>query len=505
MCRGWSNWPLRVQLSLAVTLIMALLLVLFSGVLFIAVRSFMLEQTAAQLQARALVLLGDSADIPATAQSWSSVPTAPLSESKRAELAAIVEALTTPDTSVVVYQADGTVALRGAADSASNDRRDDRSFGHPFGSHRFAPAPPVPPAPPNPDDWEMEQARRGESQVRYTSSRGLDQQLAVLVPVFENSQLVGIVQVATPLRQISTLLRWLRFALGVGTILTGITALLLSLWATRTILNPLWRVIATSQRVGQGDLNARTELRSNNEIGVLGATFDQMVAQLQTSFTTQRRFIADAAHELRTPLTAASGNVELLMLGAASDPAQQRRSLQQMNRELERMGRLVDDLLTLSRLDARSTLRYADVDLGALTLELVSEFRSRSPQHHWSVQALPGLLVRGDADRLRQVLMNVLENARKYTPEGGSIMVSAAADQDRVVLKVEDTGIGIPAEDVPRVWNRFYRVDQARTRASGGSGLGLSIVKSIVESHGGHVALSSTVGEGTIVTLILPR
>jgi two-component system OmpR family sensor kinase len=501
MHQRWANWSLRVQLSLAVMLIMVVLLMLFSGMLFIAVRSFMLEQTAAQLSARARVLLGDSAEPPATHEPWTRMPTAPLSEAKRAELQAIVDALTNDDTSVVVYEADGEVALRGAITSG------DRSFYRPFGPRRFAvpPIPPIPPVPPKPDDWAFEQVLQTESQVRYTSHRGLDQQLAVLVPIYDNEKLVGVIQLATPLRQIYMLLRWLGLALGGGTILTVMTALVLSLWATRTILNPLWRVIKTSQRVGQGDLNARTELRNSNEIGVLGATFDQMVAQLQASFATQRRFIADAAHELRTPLTAVSGNVELLMLGAASDPAQQRRSLQHMNRELERMGRLVDDLLTLSRLDACSTLRYADVDLGTLAQEMVGEFHSRSPQHQWLVQAPAGVVVRGDADRLRQVLLNVLENARKYTPEGGCITVSVTSEQDRAVLSIVDTGIGIPADDAQHVWDRFYRVDQARTRARGGSGLGLSIVKSIIETHGGHVALHSTIGQGTTVTLSLPR
>ncbi|HEX6290908.1 MAG TPA: ATP-binding protein [Herpetosiphonaceae bacterium] len=495
MRQRWANWSLRLQLSLAVTLMMVLLLVVFSAVLFVSVRAFLLDQSAEQLRTRALMLLDDSAELPPTSalDPWSRLPSAPLSDALRTELQAIVEALSTQDTSAVVYQTDGTVALRGTVEAAKN------RFGF---SRRFGP--PELSAPPAPDRRVFERVLRGDQQVSYTDYHGLDQQLAVLIPIYDSARLVGVLQVATPLQQMYTLLRWLAFVLVGGTMLVALTALLLSFWATHTILNPLRRVVGISQRVGQGDLDARTGLRSRNEIGVLGATFDQMVAQLQGSFAAQRRFIADAAHELRTPLTVVSGNVDLLMLGAASDPAQQRRSLQRMNSELERMGRLVDDLLTLSRLDAHPRLRCEDTELGALVQDTINEFRGLAPHHQWSLTLVPGIVVRGDPDRLRQVLLNVLENARKFTPEGGSIAVTVTKRHDAAVMMIADTGVGIPAEDVPHVWDRFYRVDQARARASGGSGLGLSIVKSIVETHGGHVALSSSVGQGTTVTLTLP-
>jgi len=492
----WANWSLRVQLSLAVTLIMGLLLVVFSAVLFVAVRSFVLNQTAEQLRVRAQVLLGDKANVPSFAndQLWTRLPTAPLEDTQRAELEPIVDVLTTEDTSVVVYQPDGQVALRGAAET-----RRDRPNGH-FGPWKPRSAPL---APPSLDHWAWERVLRGDQEVRFTGSSSFERQLAVLVPVYDDSNLVGVVQVATPLRQTNALLRWLAALLVGGTFIVALTALLLSLWATHTILNPLRRIVGVSQRVGQGDLGARTELRSRNEIGALGATFDQMLAYLQTAFATQRRFIADAAHELRTPLTAVSGNLELLMLGAVSEPAQQRRSLQRMNSELERMSRLVDDLLTLSRLDAQPTLRHAPVDLGALAHEIVGEFRGLSPDHHWSLAVAPNVSVKGDADRLRQVLLNIVENARKYTPTGG-ISITVTSRQGAGVVTVTDTGVGIPPDDVPHVWERFYRVDQARTRTSGGSGLGLAIVKSIVEAHHGQVTLSSTVGQGTTVTVTLP-
>lgn len=498
MCQRWANRSLRVQLSFAVMLIMMFLLAMFSAVLFIAVRSFVLDQTAEQLRARAEVVLGPSATSPVTnvGWRWERLPTAPLSDQRRSELQGIVEVLTTPETSVVLYDANGTVVLAGTPETGRN------RFG--FGPFHPAARPPMPPMPPMPNRGAIERASRGDDEIRFTAHDGNEQDLAVLVPIYEGQNLVGMMQLATPLRQSLALLRWLAVALVLGTLIVGFTSLILSLWATRTILNPLQRIVLASQRVGHGDLSVRTDLHSRNEIGVLGATFDQMVGQIQHSFAVQRRFIADAAHELRTPLTAVSGNVELLMLGAASDPARQRRALQRMNSELERMGRLVDDLLTLSRLDSRPSLHRDDVDLSSLAHDVVEQFRDLAPDHHWQLQATPGVSVSGDSDRLRQVLLNVLENARKYTPEGGKITMTVGVEQDSAMITIADTGIGIPAEDVPHVWDRFYRIDQARTRAGGGFGLGLAIVKSIVESHGGQVALTSEYGKGTIVTLRLP-
>lgn len=495
MRRRWANWSLRKQLSLAVTLIMVLLLVVFSTILYVAVRSFLIDQTATQLRIRARALLGTSADGPTTAKLWSRLPTAPLDDTNRTRLQAVADALTTADTSVVVYNPDATVAFQGVTNDSTP--RSDPAFGPPFAHPR------QPLAPPTLDRWAFERAMGGDTNIRSTG-RGFDRQLAVFVPVFQGPNLVAVMQVATPLSQTDAVLRWLLFALISGTALVAVTALLLSLWATRTIINPLGRVVAVSQQVAQGDLEARTNLRSRNEIGQLGAAFDHMVTQLQAAFTTQRRFIADAAHELRTPLTAVGGLVEMLMLGAIADPAQQRRSLQRMNGELERMGRLVDDLLTLSRLDARPSLRREPVDLAALAREVALGMPGITLDHQLTIQAPSPVIIAGDPDRLRQVVLNVLENARKYTPAGGSIRMTVEQHDNTAIVAITDTGIGIPAADVPHVWDRFYRVDQARTRASGGTGLGLAIVKGIVEAHGGRVALTSIVGEGTTVTLMFP-
>lgn len=492
----WRNWSLRTQISLSVMAIMLLLLTLFSVVLFTAVRAFLIDQSTTQLEVQVRALLGDSAAGPGMNRMSSRIETAPLSDRQRVELENLVMALTTGTTSAVVYQADAGIVAQSEMPQHST------RYGPPWvngrGSFHMMDAPPAL------DRQAFDRALRGADEVSFTAGAGLDRQIAILVPVYDNNRLTAVVQVSTSLSPVTTLLRWLFTALLGGTLIVSGLALLLSLWTTRVIVEPLKRLVSVTQQVAAGDLTTRSNLSSRNEIGTLGTSFDHMVAQLQTTFAAQRRFIADAAHELRTPLTAVGGQLELLLMGAVSDPAQQRRSLQRMNSELERTGRLVDDLLTLSRLDARPVLRHEPVDLAALAHDVAQSIRDLAPDQHVAVSAPTPLIVAGDPDRLRQVLLNVLDNARKYTPAGGDIRVDVQRRDGSAIVTIADTGIGIPAADVPHIWDRFYRVDQARTRASGGSGLGLAIVKGIIEAHGGSVALSSQPGLGTSVTLRFP-
>ncbi len=234
-----------------------------------------------------------------------------------------------------------------------------------------------------------------------------------------------------------------------------------------------------------------------------------MVARLEQAFVAQRRFVADAAHELRTPLTALSASVELLLMGAAdNDRATAQRLLRYLDSELSRVIRLTNDLLTLSQLDARPRIALRPTNLNPLIEELAEHSRTLLRGQELIVDVAPELWVEGDSDRLRQVVLNLLDNARKYTPSGGQITLRASAVcsgvsseltmQGRVVIAVEDTGVGIPADALPLLFDRFYRVDSARARASGGSGLGLAIVQAIVQAHHGQLAIQSTPGAGDL-------
>ncbi|MEO6027481.1 MAG: ATP-binding protein [Candidatus Binatia bacterium] len=236
------------------------------------------------------------------------------------------------------------------------------------------------------------------------------------------------------------------------------------------------------------------------------------ITEIKRLETMRRDFVANVSHELRTPLTAIRGYAETLLSGALDDPTRARSFLGVIDRHSERLSRLIDDLLTLSDLElGKSPLKKDAVLLETLVdevLEVLGEKAERGKVH--LVKALPsGLpLLRGDSDRLQQVLINLADNAVKYTPAGGTVTIAARGstngDAPVVEVSVTDTGGGIPAEELPRLTERFYRVDKARSRELGGTGLGLAIVKHIVQAHGGKLHISSTIAVGTTVRFTVP-
>jgi heavy metal sensor kinase len=331
-------------------------------------------------------------------------------------------------------------------------------------------------------------------------------QLTMLLPViWQPSQPLALAQVCVPIDSIDASLSQLAISLVIGWVLVVGLATALGVTATRRVLRPLDRVVATTRRIAAGDLQQRVGMPpGHTELTQLGAAFDAMVERLELAFTTQRRFVADAAHELRTPLTALSASVELLLMGAADhDPATARRLLRHLDSELSRVIRLTNDLLTLSRLDARPRIDLRPVDLSGLLGEVAEQSCALLDGQEFLVDIAADLCVRGDPDRLRQVVLNLLDNARKYTPAGGCIRLRAVHDEQTVCVSVCDTGVGIAPDALPHLFERFYRVDSARTRASGGSGLGLAIVQAIVQAHDGQIAVQSAPGAGTSVTIQL--
>jgi two-component system, OmpR family, sensor kinase len=337
-----------------------------------------------------------------------------------------------------------------------------------------------------------------------------------LVPLFPNNDetqpAIGVLELTTSLGSGDALLDRVRLLLSFGTLIAVAAGVLLTLPLVRGALSPIRRLALTSRRIAAGDLGQRVEVPpSGDALAELAEDFNEMVSRLEAAIALQRSFIADASHELRTPLTALSGGVEMLQLGVdRADPEARARLLRLMGGEIARMGRLVDDLLTLTHLDAdpEHSLQLAPVDLGALAAQVVDETRLLAPDRNVVLELAPGasVLVQGDADKLRQVLLNLCANARGHTPADGTITIGVRRERTRARVTVADTGVGIPPDALARVWDRFFRVDKARERrtSQGGLGLGLAIVRAIVEAHGGAVAIASTVGQGTTVTLHLP-
>jgi signal transduction histidine kinase len=335
-------------------------------------------------------------------------------------------------------------------------------------------------------------------------------ELIPLIPSGGDQSAIGVLQLSTTLRNGDALLESLRNQLLIGSVLAFIATVIITLPLVRGVLTPLRRMAAASRAITSGDLGRRVSVPEGGDaLADLAIAFNDMVGKLDGALATQRRFIADASHELRTPLTALGNGVEMLQMGVdRRDPEARAKLLRLMSGEIARMGRLVDDLLTLSALD-RDPLRaiaHTPVDLTALIAQVVDETRLLAPDLRVEL-ALEGsqpLSIRGDSDRIRQALLNLCANARAHTPQGGSITIALAQGDDEAVVNVTDTGSGIPAEALDRVWDRFFRVDPSRERRGGGVGLGLAIVRAIVEAHGGTVAITSTVGVGTDVMMTFP-
>lgn len=288
----------------------------------------------------------------------------------------------------------------------------------------------------------------------------------------------------------------------------------------RRDLRPIEEMAAATSRIADGDLDHRvTHPADGSEVGRLGAAFNVMLDRIQEAFGAQRasldakeasegrlrRFVADASHELRTPLTSVRGYAELYRAGGLSDPEALERAMDRIETESRRMGRLVEDLLLLARLDQGRPLVREPVDLSAVVEDSVADARALEPDRTLDLSVAPGLVVAGDEDRLRQVIGNLLGNLRAHVPASVPSSVTAGATGDgRTVVTVADHGPGIPADDAPRVFDRFYRADPARSRENGGSGLGLAIAAAIVDAHGGTIRHRLTDGGGATFELSLP-
>lgn len=282
----------------------------------------------------------------------------------------------------------------------------------------------------------------------------------------------------------------------------------------RAALGPVEAVVLSARRIGAGDLSRRLPVaRPGDEIGRLTSTINDLLARLEAAFSRreevlarQRRFAADASHELKTPLTSVIGYARMLKDWGHGDPEAARKGATRILEESERMRDLVEDLLLLARGDdEQASLEVAPADLADVAAEAVDAARAAAGGkvviEHLPPKAPVGAVF--DEGRVRRVADILLDNAIKYTPEGGVVAVVVRQDGDRIRMEVSDTGVGIPGEDLPRVFERFYRADPARSE--GGAGLGLSLARQIARSHGGEIEARSKPGKGSTFVLTIPK
>ena len=351
----------------------------------------------------------------------------------------------------------------------------------------------------DPGNFNAVQPTRGEITLDDVHMRVLTVPLKV-----EGRRTIGVVQVATPLVIPDLVKRTVLIVLIFATAFFAGLSALVAWGSLGQILIPLRTATATANQVVHADdLSRRIPYSGRpDEIGQLIEAFNRSLARLERLFNAQQRFLADVSHELRTPLTVIKLNADLIRKMGPD-----RELLDSITEEADRLRRLVGDLLLLANAESgKLTISMKPVDLDTVLIEVMQEMRLLAGDHvQLKLTAIDQVQVNGDRDRLKQVFINLISNAIKYTPGGGDVSVNLRREANQVQVNIHDTGPGIPAKDLPHIFDRFYRGEKSRTRAkTGGYGLGLSIANWIVDKHGGSIEVDSQEGQGSTFSVLLP-
>ena len=327
-----------------------------------------------------------------------------------------------------------------------------------------------------------------------------------VLPIEHTGTVTGYVEALTPLGRLDAAMQEFRVIL----VIVALSSLALALGGSWIIagraLRPVGKLVQIAQSIALSrDLSRRIEVPAHHdELTRLAMTFNEMLASLEKASVMQQRFVSDASHEMRAPLTAIQGNLELLNRHPDMALDDRTEALVEITREAQRLTRLVTDLLVLARADAGITLKRCPVDLDPLVLEVFREARHLAQRHTLVLEPFQPAKVEGNEDKLKQLLLILLDNALKYTPAGGQVIIGMRRLEEDVEVIVSDSGVGIAPEDRPHIFERFYRADPARGRDPGGTGLGLPIAEWIVEQHEGRIMVESSPCQGTTMRVYLP-
>ncbi|RAP74400.1 sensor histidine kinase [Paenibacillus montanisoli] len=327
---------------------------------------------------------------------------------------------------------------------------------------------------------------------------------AVTLPVKQEQRVVAMFRYTASLKEVDATVRsvlWITLLVGGAVVLLFFA---MSVLIANRIANPIRNLTRVAEKMAEGDWSRRAALQDRDEIGRLAETLNTMASELTRREKLKEDFISSISHELRTPLTSIKGWSETLASGDPADVEELNLGLAIIDRETERLAGLVEDLLDFSKLYAKSIVLHPEaLDIRKPVMETLCQFEARGQRESVTIAGKSGdkpLIAKIDANRMKQVFINVLDNALKFTPRDGTITVTADQEDGFAAIRIADTGIGIPPEDLPHVTEKFYKGSSQRS----GSGLGLAICKEIVELHGGTFRLESTVGEGTSVTIAIP-
>ena len=351
---------------------------------------------------------------------------------------------------------------------------------------------------------ERQQLLKGESLIFTKYHTGLGQEIrAVVIPVFVQNRMEAVIFLYMPLTAIIEAFQPIRNFLLLGVVGSVLLLILIGTKMTNTIVQPIREMEKIAKEIAQGNFSKRMTVNGEDEIASLGNSINIMSSTLDEEDKKRREFLGNVSHELRTPISYLKGYSEAVDEGLITSDSY----VETVKKETNRMSQLVHDLLDLAQLEGESyPINKEPVILAELLKEVVDRFQLKLKEKNmevvWNLEE--DVVVNGDQERLDQVLVNLVGNAVKYSPDDREIKLSVFTEGDTGVFRVEDKGIGIPVKDLPFVFDRFYRVDKARTRKSGGTGLGLSIVQQIVKKHDGEVKVKSELGKGTVVEVRVP-
>ena len=478
--RKWEDLPLKIRLTAFYVVLFSFLLLVLATASYLGMRHFLISGMVENLETRAKTALSQWP----TSPNAPPIPPAPPPGPPEAagvsrDPEGLATALASGDSTVVLMDDRGSVIAAAGRDAATV----------------------------SPEKTCLSRARASGREATCVASFGGRRYLVLEIPLghIPGGNGPGVVQISAPLQPVDRILALQQMLLGVGIGVLLLLGTAVGLWITSSALKPLGDMVDTCNRIAEGDFGQRVNLpQRNDEIGKLATAFDHMADRIEEMFEAQKRFVASAAHELRTPLSAIHGSLEVLLRGALDDPPTAHRLTLSMYREVTRLFRLCDQLLDLSRAQESEPIHKQSLDISRFFEEFMAQAKFLARERNLTLTAGPPMVLHADPDALKRVLFNLVDNAVQHTSDGGNIVVGWESAGNGVQIFVEDDGEGILPEDLPHLFEPFYRGDRSRSRWRGGTGLGLAISKALVEAHGGKITVSSTPGRGTKFLVWIP-
>lgn len=357
---------------------------------------------------------------------------------------------------------------------------------------------------------ELEKMQSGSISVRKGQSQYFQEPvIRVIIPIIQEERVIGAIILYSPIQGIDKALASLSQMVLTAGIISLAIAFLIGIILSRRLSRPILTITEASISIAKGQKHVIVPTNTSiKEINQLGKTFNDMSSKVEANEERMKEFVANVSHELRSPLTSIKGFVEALIDNKGKTPEVQQRFLTIINDETDRLSLLVNDLLILSGSEGEITLKHEIIELEDFIENVLTSFQSRVEEKSVNIRVSSdddSILLKIDFNSFRQIIVNLVDNALKYSPPGGNVLISLRQSEEMISISIGDSGPGIPERDLPHIWDRFYRVDKDRSRETGGTGLGLAIVKQLTEKNGGQVEVESVLGTGSMFSVRFPK